>query len=310
MASGLDNLFTTYGNEYGAAGAFQAGQKRGLADQTTRLANDQRSAELARYSAQTPDSNRLLAAQARSGELGNMQGEADAQAGVHGAVAGKTAAQARLEAQKAQEAFKQLPLEVQQQYHTKISQANVAMLTNLETVLSQTGNIGQAIQIIESEYPNVAKDQGWNAAKSKYGNVPVEQALNDIRQWKAKFASSQAYGNPEFQGQMIKQDAALSSAERQQQIQANATLGAARERATSAPTKPTTPQFIKEQFRAMFPNETDAQIAERALLYMKATESAKEGGIVPELNQTQRRLPGGMEGRTPAGTGSTVIKLD
>lgn len=308
MASGLDNLFTTYGNDYGALGAYQAGQRRGLADMGTRIANDQRSAELERFTAQTPDSNRLMAAQARAGELGNMQGEADAAAGVHGAVAGKTAQQARLEAERAKAAFDQLPLETQAKFHNGVREKNAAMLNNLEQVITQTGDLGQAVSLIETEYPDVVKDKGWAQAKQRYMSLTPDQVLQEIRTKKASLASSNAYGDPKFQGDMIKQDAALASAERQQKMQADASIGAARERAAATQTKPTTEQFIYSQLQALYPNAGPQELAKKYMEYKTIQEKIQQG-IVPELDSRSTTVKGGGSG--PArGTPGNPIKLD
>lgn len=304
MASGLDNLFTTYGNDYGALGAMQAGQRRGLADMSTRLANDQRAAETERYTAQTADSNRLMAGQARASELGNMQGEADAAAGVYGAKANKSAAEARLEAEKAQAAFKQLPMEVQAKYHKAVAEKNTAMLTNLEQVLTQTGDLNQAVAMIEQDYPEVTKDSGWAQAKQQYLRMTPDKVLQEIRTKKASFASSQTYGDPKFQGEMIKDDQNNQSRERIAKIGADASIQSAGIRG-STETKPTTEQFVYQQLRTMYPNETDQQIAKRYMEY-KTIQTKMQQGIVPELDSAVTTQKGGTGS---PGTGSKVIKL-
>lgn len=304
--SGLDNLFATYGPEYGALGAMQAGQRRGLADMATQLSNERSAAETARYTAQTPDSNRVLAAQATSGELGNLQGQADQAAGVHGATAQKTVAQARLEAEKAKAAFDQLPMEIQTKFHNGVRDKTKAMLDNLEQVLTQTGDLNAAVASIESQFPGVVKDTGWAQAKQQYGRLTAQQVLQEIRAKRAKLASSDAYGNPEFQGKMIQQDALLASQERQQGVQANATLGAAQLRG-SAETKPTAEQFIYQQLRELYPKATVQELAQHYINY-KTIQTKTQAGIVPELDSTVTTQKGGSG--APTGTGSKVIKLD
>lgn len=292
--SGLDNLFTTYGNDYGALGAMQAGQRRGLADMSTQLGNDQKAAETARYTAQTPDSNRVLSAQARSGELGNMQGEADAAAGVPGANAQNSAQQAQLKAAQAKAAFEQLPVETQTKFHKAVQEKNSAMLNNLEQVITQTGDTRQAIASIERDYPQVTQDSGWVQAKQHFLTMPAGDVLKEIRSKKAAIASSNTYGDANFQGKMIENDSNNASHERVAQIQAGATLGAATTRAGATGNKPTTAQFIHDQFHTMYPTESAPQIAKRVLLYMKATETSQPG-ITPELNTNKTKLPGGMD---------------
>lgn len=306
MASGLDNLFATYGNDYGALGAMQAGRKRGLADMATQLSNERSAAETSRYTAQTPDSNRVMAAQATSGELGNLQGQADQAAGVHGVKADQGLAEAQLKAKQAQATLKALPLDVQKRFHTEIAAGHKALYDNLEQILTQTGDVNKAVEYIESNYPDSTKDKGWAQAKQQYKGLSVDQILKDIRAKKAKLASSDAYGDPKFQGDMIKQDALLTSQERQQGVQANATLGAAQARG-SAETKPTTEQFVYAQLQALYPNESPQQIAKRYIEY-KTIQTKMQAGIVPELDTSITTTKGGPGGQS--GTGSKVIKLD
>lgn len=206
MASGLDNLFTTYGSDYGALGAYQGGQRRGLADSATRLANEQKMAETQRYTGETPSYLQKAGAQARAAELANIQPEADLAAGVPGAKAQENLMTSKQKAQEAEMTFNRAPaaeklkyLDQTSQYVTKFNELGLQLL-------STSNSTAEAIQRMVETYPDVAKDPTFKQWAQKYGNMPLDQATNEFKFTMQKYASGIATTREKFQAEALQQD--------------------------------------------------------------------------------------------------------
>jgi len=206
MASGLDNLFTTFGQEHGALGAYQAGQRRGLADTATNLANEKLVAETQRYTGETPSYLRKSEAGARTAELANVQGEADLAAGVPDAKAGQNYQEARQKAQQAEAEFNNWPAKHKIALIDQTA-AGVEKFNNLGIQLLQfSGSTNEAIQRMAETYPDMAKDPKFTEWAQKYGGMPREQALNAFKFEMQKYASGIATTREKFQAEALAQD--------------------------------------------------------------------------------------------------------
>jgi len=234
MASGLDNLFTTYGNEYGALGAYQGGQRRGLADTTTRLTNEQKQAETQRYTGETPSYLRKGEAAARTAELANLQPEAEARLGVPEAKAGVSAKETQLKVQQAQTALDQWPLDAKLQYLDKFEK-NMAKFNETGLQLLQfSGSTGEAIQRMVEAYPEATKDAQFQQWAKKYENMPRDQALNAFKFEMQKYASGVATTRERFQTEALQEDQKQQGREKITQMQGQAGLAEAQTKAASA----------------------------------------------------------------------------
>lgn len=264
MASGLDNLFTTYGKDYGALGAFQSGQQRGLADAAVRLSNEQKMAETQRYTGETPSYLQKSQAQARSAELGNMQGEADAQAEVYGAKSQESLATANLKAAEAKKVLDNMPaktkVEMMDQMGQKIEKFNQLGLQ----LLQFSGSTGEAIQRMAEAYPDIIKDQQFAQWAKQYGNMPREQALNAFKFEMQKYASGISTTREKFQTEALQEDQKQQGRMEVGKQQGQYGLQEAQTRAASAGAdrKPSSDEFLYSQIQAANPNATPAQLAQ------------------------------------------------
>lgn len=261
MPSGLDNLFTTYGNEYGALGAYQAGQRRGLADTFTRLANEQQSAATQRYTGETPFSLQKSRADARTAELANVQEEADLRAGVPQAKSWQSMQEAQLKAKQAEQALAQMP-----------SQAKIQMMDNMAKevesfnqlglqLLQFSGSTGEAIQRMAEQYPDITKDPQFKQWAKQYGNMPREKALAAFKFEMQKYASGIATTREKFQTEALQEDQKQQGRMELGAQQGRFGLQEAQQRASSTSSKPTSDQFLYEQIKAANPGLSEPELA-------------------------------------------------
>lgn len=245
---------------------------------------DKARAELSRYQAETPTYLQQKQQELEKARLGNLQGQADKTAGVYGAKAQESVATSKQKALEAQQAWERLPEEHKTKMLTAVKNKNMEMLDSLETMLAQTSDVPGTIAWIEQQYPEVTKDSTWASLRQQYSKMPAQQALNFIKSTKAKLASSDFYGSAEGQGRMILEDQQQGNRMELERLRGQQGLQEASVRASAAGgTKPTTEQFIVQQLKTLYPNESEQQIAKRYIDY-KTIQQRMEAGIIPELD--------------------------
>lgn len=259
--AGLDNYLSTLKDNTGIAGGYNAGIRDRASLDSTLADLAQKQATTERYTGETPSYLQKSQAQATSADLANAQPQADVAAGVPGQRAQANLGDAKVSALKAQQALQQMPPEHRAKLLDAIHKGNMQMLDLVEQTLTQTSDVPTTISTIEQQYPEVTKDPSWNAEKATVAKMAPQEALNYIRNMKAKLASSSAYGSSEMQGKMIMQDQEQAGRERLANIQGQYGLKEAQQRASSTASKPTSDQFLYEQIKAANPGMSEPELA-------------------------------------------------
>ena len=311
---GLAKVFASEGIAPGAMRGYNEGVQQGGTLANTAF----RKAETDRYLAQTPDSNRLLSAQAEAGRLGNLQGQANEQVGLYDTNAQAESYKKKMEAQKAKELWDNLEPDKKAEAQKQARAMSNDMVNVAIENFSRTGRIVDAFnaqaQYIQANAHKLPKgeaermlaeiEKGLVAADRKYRNNPQAWLVDAKKQQEALTQSALAQ-DPKHAGTMEQQAAQDAEAFKRTKYTADAGVRSSQISAESRAQetkKMNADEVLLSQIKAANPSWSDSQVAQK-FVEIKTTTSTTEPSILYPQGKTKVQQKG-------AGTTASPIKLD
>lgn len=174
---------------------------------------------------------------------------------------------------------------------------NKNILASAQSYLAAGYSVKDALAAISASLPEDKRnDPKFRQLIAQYSRMNPKQAAALIDQGLTQISEAEAKAtDPNYIRQILtgKQQA------EQEHIRGGYSLAGDKIRAnTSKDTKPTAAQFTLAQIKSMFPNETDAQIAERFLQYQKGSTTTEENPFVPGMVDKRSKEASGLAPRT------------
>lgn len=266
-------------------------------------------AQTDRYTQETPSYLQKSRADARSAELGNLQGEADLAAGVPGAKAQESLMSARQKAQQAEAEFKNWPakhkLQLMDQMGQQVDKFNQVGLQ----LLQFSGSTGEAIQQMAQAYPDITKDPQFTQWAKQYGNMPKEQALAAFKFEMQKYASGIATTREKFQAEALQEDQKGQQALEQGAQRGQYGIAEAQVRAdtTAAGKKPSADEFLYSQIQAANPGATPAQLAQ-LFVDAKTLVTKETPSLISPTGIATTTTRKGTQGTTPSSDIKSLVE--